>query len=410
MKKKILIIGLVWPEPKSSAAGTRMLQLIELFQEQSFEITFASAAQTGDYSFDLSTLHIQTVQIQLNDSSFDEFVRTLNPSIVLFDRFISEEQFGWRVIENCPDAIRILDTEDLHCLRYARQQAIKNNSDFIVDDILNEDAALREVASIYRCDLSLIISDFEMELLQNTFKIDESLLFYLPMFYDQKSNYLSFKERKDFVFIGNFLHAPNYDAVLQLKSIWKNIKNKLPEAKLNVYGAYSSQKVEQLHNEREGFLIKGRAVDAFEVLEKSKVLLAPLRFGAGIKGKLLEAMVNGTPSITTKIGSEGIATYENWNGFICNDEVDFCEKAILTYTNENLWAKFQLNGEAVVRSKFNKEIYNSDLNVRIAYLLSNYKKARKFNFTGRLLVQNQFNSLKFMSKWIELKNSLNSEN
>lgn len=407
MKKKLLIIGLVWPEPKSSAAGTRMLQLIELFNEQSFEIIFASAAQIGVYSFDLKSLDIQTVQIQLNDTSFDEFIRTLNPDMVLFDRFISEEQFGWRVAENCPDAIRILDTEDLHCLRYARQKAIKNNSDFKVDDILNEDTTLREIASIYRCDLTLIISDFEMEILQNIFKIDESLLFYLPMFYDQKSNYLSFKERKDFVFIGNFLHQPNYDAVLQLKIIWKKIKAKLPEAKLNIYGAYTSEKVEQIHNESEGFIIQGRAEDAFKVLAESKVLLAPLRFGAGIKGKLLEAMVVGTPSITTVIGAEGIAKSENWNGFICTDEVVFCEKAILTYRDENLWAKFQLKGETILRSKFNKEIYNSDFNKKVNDLFSNYKKTRENNLIGRLLYQNQFNSLKFMSKWIEIKNSLN---
>lgn len=385
-----------------------MLQLIDLFNEQSFEITFASAAQIGDYSFDLKSLGIRTVQIQLNDSSFDEYISALNPDMVLFDRFISEEQFGWRVAKKCPDAIRILDTEDLHCLRYARQKALKMNIDFDIDSVLLEETALREVASIYRCDLSLIISDFEMELLQNLFKIDESLLFYLPLFYDVKSNYLPFEERRDFVFIGNFLHEPNYDAVLQLKAIWKTIKTKLPEAKINIYGAYTSQKVEQMHNEKEGFLIKGRADDGFEVLSKAKVLLAPLRFGAGIKGKLLEAMAVGTPSITTEIGSEGITKSENWNGFVCVNEEEFCAKAILTYNSEDLWGKFQLKGQAILNSKFKREIYNLNFDKKITGLFSNYKKNRNINFIGRLLYLNQFNSLKFMSKWIEIKNSLNS--
>lgn len=407
MNKKLLIIGLVWPEPKSSAAGTRMLQLLELFNEQHFDITFASAAQKSDYSLDLIALKIQTVQIQLNDSSFDEFICALNPDVVLFDRFISEEQFGWRVTENCPNAIRILDTEDLHFLRYARQKAIKKEVHFTNNDILSEDSALREIASIYRCDLSLIISDFEMELLENIFKIEESLLFYLPLFYEAKPNFISFEERKDFVFIGNFLHEPNYDAVLQLKTFWKKIKAKLPEAMMNVYGAYATNKVEQMHNEKENFIIKGRAEDAYEVLSKSKVLLAPLRFGAGIKGKLLEAMVTGTPSITTEIGSEGIAKSEDWNGFVCANDEDFCEKAILTYNNKDIWEKFQLKGKEVLSSKFDKEIYRLVFAKKIIDLLNNYKKTRNNNFIGRILYQNQFNSLKFMSKWIEIKNRLN---
>lgn len=95
----ILIIGSVWPEPNSSAAGTRMLQLIALFQKQDWAITFASAASDSDFMFDVTTLGIEKVSIHLNDSNFDVFVKALNPTMVLFDRFMAEEQFGWRVAE-----------------------------------------------------------------------------------------------------------------------------------------------------------------------------------------------------------------------------------------------------------------------------------------------------------------------
>ena len=80
--------------------------------------------------------------------------------------FITEEQFGWRVAENCPDAIRLLDTEDLHFLRKARQEVVNKNQELN----LFSETAKREIASIYRCDVSLIISEFEMQLLQETFK------------------------------------------------------------------------------------------------------------------------------------------------------------------------------------------------------------------------------------------------
>lgn len=402
--KTLLVIGLVFPEPTSSAAGTRILQLIALFQVQNYKIVFASSSLESENSFDLGSINVEKKNIELNSSSFDEFVKILNPEIVLFDRFISEEQFGWRVAENCPNAIRILDTEDLHCLRNARHKAVKKNTEFQIESILEEETTLREIASIYRSDLSLIISDYEMEVLKNIFKIDTSLLYYLPMFYQKSEKIIPFKDRKDFTFIGNFLHEPNYDTVLQLKVLWKEIKKQLPLINLNIYGAYPSQKIQQLHNEKEGFLVKGRAVNAFEILENARVLLAPLRFGAGIKGKLLEAMVVGTPSITTKIGEEGIEKSENWNGFIIKNEVEFVEKSVELYQNSSLWIEKQNLGFKTLQNNFSKAKYENQFANFISQLILSIKEHRKNNFIGKLIYQNQFSSTKFMSKWIEEKN------
>ena len=92
--KKILIIGFVWPEPNSTAAGSRMLQLVHFFQGNSYQITFASTAQASEFSMDLEALGVFQKNILLNDSLFDLFLQELNPDIVLFDRFLTEEQFG----------------------------------------------------------------------------------------------------------------------------------------------------------------------------------------------------------------------------------------------------------------------------------------------------------------------------
>ena len=128
--QKLLIIGHHFPEPKSSAAGSRMLQIIECFQSNNYATTFACASAKNDNAFNLSKLGIEEVSIKLNHSSFDDFIRQLQPDIVLFDRFMTEEQFGWRVSEVCPDALKILDTEDLHGLRKGRHQALKDNKSF----------------------------------------------------------------------------------------------------------------------------------------------------------------------------------------------------------------------------------------------------------------------------------------
>ncbi|MCK6608546.1 MAG: glycosyltransferase family 4 protein [Flavobacterium sp.] len=403
--KHLVIIGAVWPEPNSTAAGNRMLQLISLFQKKDYEITFLCSASKSDFSFDLNQISVQTKDIELNDSSFDAEIKALNPNVVLFDRFMIEEQYGWRVMENCPNALRILDTEDLHFLRKAREVAFKQNRELVFEDYIS-DVFKREMASIYRCDLTLLISEYEMQLATETFKIDASLLFYLPFLSEEiNPNVPKFEARNHFVSIGNFLHEPNWQTVLQLKQHWKFIKKQLPEAELHVYGAYVSEKAKQLHNDKEGFLIKGRAESVTEVYAKSRVLLAPIPYGAGLKGKLFEAMQLGLPSITTKMGAEAMNGNLNWNGFITSDENDFVEKAVELYTSKSLWETAQKNGYEIIEKRFKKKLFASDFMNHVAHLQENLKTHRNQNFFGQILQHQSLQSTKYMSKWIEAKNS-----
>jgi hypothetical protein len=406
----VLIIGFVWPEPNSSAAGGRMVQLISIFKEHRFDVTFASPAMDSDYMIDLYSLGVSKKSITLNCSSFDVFVKEINPSIVLFDRFMMEEQFGWRVAENCPDALRLLDTEDLHCLRLARQKAFKENRPFSTDDLLVEDVAKREIASILRCDVSLMIAEYEMELLQTVFKIDSNLLYYLPLLLEPVSvstiqKLPSFEERNNFVFIGNFLHEPNWNAVQYLKeTIWPLIRKQMPEAVLQIYGAYPSQKVLQLHQPKQGFYIMGRADDAQEVVKNARVILVPLRFGAGIKGKLLEAMQCGTPSVTTTIGAESMCGDLPWNGFIADDVPIFAEKAVELYLDKNLWLKAQENGFEIIEKRYLKSVFADDFIQYVLKIQTHLKPHRLQNFMGTLLQHHTLTSTKYMSRWIEEKN------
>lgn len=402
--KRLLIIGFVWPEPKSSAAGSRMMQLIDLFQKQGYGITFASTAQNFQFSEDLNHNRVVTKAIELNSSSFDDFVKELNPTVVVFDRFMVEEQFGWRVSESSPNALKILDTEDLHCLRQARQMALKEEREFVVDDLFS-DVAKREIASILRCDLALMVSEYEMEVLQNQFSISASLLYYLPLFAEAIQDVRTFEERQDFVFIGNFLHEPNWDAVRFLhKEIWPVIHSKLPLAKMLVYGAYSTQKVLELNQPKMNFYIKGRADEALGVIQKARVLVASLRFGAGIKGKLLEAMQCGTPTVTTTIGAESMKGELDWNGFIADNATEFAEKAIELYSNTLLWEECQKNGFEILEKRYQRSDFEVGFFERISFLLQNLKVHRDQNFIGAILQHHTLSSTKYMSKWIEEKN------
>lgn len=411
---RVLIIGFVWPEPNSSAAGSRMVQLLQLFQQNGFEVTFASAAMDSDYMVDLDALGVTKQPIVLNCSSFDAFIQELNPSVVLFDRFMIEEQFGWRVAAYCPDALRILDTEDLHCLRLARQKALKTHLVFSTDALLEEPVAKREIASILRCDLSLMVSEVEIELLQSVFKIDAALLYYLPLVFETVTakgqlHSLPFDQRQDFVFIGNFLHKPNWDAVQYLKEvIWPLISKELPNVNLRIYGAYPSQKVLQLHQPKSNFHIMGRAADAQEVVGQARVVLAPLRFGAGIKGKLLEAMRCGTPSVTTAIGAESMHGSLPWNGFVAEEPQIFASAAVRLYKKLEIWHQAQHNGFIIIENRYLKSLHFDAVMVKIQSLRTNLTQHRLHNFMGAMLQHHTLSSTKYMSRWIEEKSKKES--
>lgn len=406
--QQLLIIGYVWVE-KTTGAGNRMLQLINVFKNHNYTITFATPAQKTENSLNLAELGIEEKSIELNSSSFDNFITELQPDVVLFDRFMMEEQFGWRVAEYCPKALRILDTEDLHFLRKTRHQQLKKGKQFSTEALLKSNEAKREIAAILRCDMSLIISAYEIQLLKEVFKIDKALLYHLPFLLDTidaetTQKWKSFEERKHFVFIGNFFHAPNVDAVLQLKTIWKQIRKQLPKAKVHIYGAYVTQQIQQLHKPKEGFIIKGFAEDALEVVKNARVVLAPIRFGAGIKGKLTEAMECGTPSVTTSIGAEGMYDNLPWNGFIEDNFEKFANKAIELYTYDILWKKSQQKGIEIINSLYDKDKLGVSFIRGIKKIQENFEIHRTQNFLGSLLQHQTLQTTKFMSKWIEEKN------
>ncbi|MEZ8054482.1 glycosyltransferase [Vibrio atlanticus] len=406
--KKVLAIGYVWPEPNSSAAGSHMMSLLRLFKRQGWSVEFATPAQETEHMIDLSEEGITSQSIQLNCDSFDQYIEELQPDVVMFDRFMMEEQFGWRVEKVCPSAFKLLDTEDLQFLRNARHEAVKKETE-LTKAHLYSDLAKREIAAILRCDLSLIISSYEMELLQSEFNIDPKLLHHLPFMVDLNTlpeSTKCFEERKHFMTIGNFRHAPNWDAVLQLQKIWPKIRKQLPDTELHIYGSYPPPKATALHNPKTGFHIKGWAKDAQEVMEQARVCVAPLRFGAGIKGKLLDAMKLQTPNVTSEIGSEGMLPQGElqWPGAVADDIDEFVEQAVALYKDEEKWLKAQSQCHSILEAHYEQNQLGDKLIERLNALDSELESHRLDNFFGSMLKHHSMASTKYMSQWIAEKN------
>lgn len=403
--QKLLVIGLVWPEPTSSAAGSRMLQLIKLFKAAGYTICFACAASKSPYSFPLETLQVEEQVIRLNDSSFNSFVEAYQPDLVMFDRFMVEEQYGWRVREVAKDALTMLDTEDLHFLRMARQTALKKQSP--ID--YYSDTAKREIAAMLRCDLNLIIAREEMKLLHEQFPIPTSSLLYIPFLEEvitaeRSAQWKGFQERKNLMFIGNFLHEPNWQTVQVLKTeVWPELRKRLPEAELHIYGAYASEKVYQLNKPKERFFIKDRADDARLTMENYRLLLAPIPFGAGAKGKFIDAMQSGTPNISSAIGAESMSLDGRWNGAIATNISNFIQQAELLYSNEEYWKSAQQEGIYLLNTQYARLQFEEAFISSIKAYRENLSSYRQRNFVGEILKTQIHNSHKYMSLWIEEK-------
>ena len=397
--KKVLIIGKVWPEPKSSAAGIRMMQLINSFLVENATIVFATTAKRTGFEESLKNLKIRTQEIKLNCDSFNDFVEELSPDLVVYDRFMTEEQFGWRVSKSSPSSKHILNTEDLHFLRDARRESVKSKEKLNFNDI-RTDMLFRELMSIQRCDLTLLVSMFEFNLLIDSYEIDKEKLHYLPLYRSINKTILDFNSRCDFMFIGNYYHEPNWDALLVLKKeVWPLIRKRLPKAKLNVYGAYANQKVLDFHNDKEGFIVHGRIDETDLAFSQARVCIAPIRFGAGIKGKFLESMANGTPVITTSIGAEDMTNGNLWCGIISDDLAAMSESAIELYGNKQIWDSSQDCGFSILKNKYDLVGFNNSFKNSIKKLYVQRKKT----LTEELIQHHSVKSSMYLSKWIAEK-------
>ncbi len=348
-------------------------------------------------------MNVAAHRIQVNDSRFDEWLRALEPDVVIFDRFMIEEQFGWRVETACPNALRVLDTQDLHCLREARHQQLKKGGDL---DLFNE-SALREIASIHRSDLTLMISQFEMQLLNDEFKIPAAQLAYWPFLLDRiQSSVPSFEARRHFIMIGSFHHAPNLDAARWCKqAIWPLIRERLPDAELHLYGSYGEKYAGELNDPKSGFYFKGRAEDALETMQDYRVNLAPLRFGAGLKGKLFDGFETGTPSVTTPVGIEGVVGEGlEWGCAVSDDPEVIAQTAVALYRDQSLWQKVVSQGRLIAEKRFARSTWEERLPTVLSDSIESLDGNRKAHFVGRMLRHHHHRSTEYMSRWIEAKN------
>lgn len=344
--------------------------------------------------------------IVLNDSSFDPWVGALSPVGVIYDRLMIEEKYGWRVRAACPEALQILDTIDLHFLRGSREQAYKKGVALEWD----EELVVRELSAIHRVDLAWLVSDFEQELLIREFGVDASRLALSRFAYpkrvaEQALRDPGFEGRSGFMFIGNFKHAPNLEAYRWLRrEIWPAIRSRLPRAELRIFGAYPTQEVMQGHRPEQGFLVMGEAPELTDAFAVARVALAPLPFGAGIKGKISDAWHFGIPVATTPLGSEGMFHKDTteWGGIVVSDAAAFIEAAVKLHEDRALWSACAKEGARILSREFSEEAFQISVREGISRARKNFSN-KGSDWTRRMLTHHSLETPRYFGRWIEAK-------
>ena len=335
--------------PKSDAGSLSIFNFAKLFQSLGYEVIFCfKHLDRISKDFNLLLLHgFQVMSVGTDFDSFKNFKHFLNSNYIKPEiLYIARPEFFSLHIDilkkQYPNALVFYDTVDLHYLRMQRENLV------LKKEIYSKRSINRlkkiELSNMHKSDISVIRSKYEINHLKQEEKIIEKKLLNLSLLFSEPNKIVSFKKSEGMVFVGNFNHTPNIDA---LNYFFDEIITKFNEKlmSINIYiigknGKYIfKDKIKHVHN-KVTFIDFVDDINSF--LINRRLNLAPLRYGAGIKGKIAQAFVIGLPTISTNIGFEGMD--ENVVGDLKADKPnDFAKKIENFYFGESSWTKVQNN-------------------------------------------------------------------
>jgi len=352
---RLLYIDRAIPKPDQDGGSRDADLLLDIFNSLGYAVTFlpCNLQYEKDYFESLIERNIE-VLCYPEVASIDNW---LSDNAKNFDIcFLSRGPVVWPYLatlkSTAPDTKLIFYTVDLHFLREIRQ------SDYQVDTN-SKTMALKtkfmELELIKQCDLTITLSNEELYTIRN--ELYQANLIKLPVIFNDFPGAKSgFSQRKDILFIGNFTHQPNIDSVMFFANkIFPLIHIKHPDICFKIVGADAPKQILKLQD-TPGIKILGYVRDLEPVMESIRVTIAPIRYGAGIKGKIGTSFCYGIPCVATDIAVEGMNLTNGHNIMQANTPEEFAQAVIRTYSDEQLWMKLSHNG-----LKFIKEYYSFDV-------------------------------------------------
>jgi glycosyltransferase involved in cell wall biosynthesis len=252
----------------------------------------------------------------------------------------------------CPSARIIFNTVDLHYLRMLRQAQVENSEELrIAADAMK----VRELKLISEADKTVILSQHEMDILGKENTLDSTKLRYIPLIMDVPGRTAPYSVRKDIMFVGGYNHQPNVDAVLYfLDEFFPLLREKRPDIEFFVLGSNATEAITSVS--QPGVHIVGFVEDLTPYFERCRASVVPLRYGAGMKGKVLSSMSHGLPVISTSIGVEGTGLLDGRDVMVRDSPSTFVDAILEVNDGEEMWTMLSENGLEFVEQNFSKAV------------------------------------------------------
>jgi len=352
LKGRILIIDAYTPEPDQDSGSVRLCYLMDCLISLGYGVTFMADNRThaGHYTVALQQAGVEVVYEPWVDS-LPRFLseRGAELDFVMISRHYVASNYVSRLKRYCPQAKFIFDTVDLHYLREERMAELENSL------TLKTSAAQTrrsELAVINAADATIVVSPVEKTVLEEA--APNAKVRVISNVHEVAGSQRPFTQRKDIFFVGGYQHPPNIDAAEWfVNSIWPLIHKELPDIEFHLIGSKAPEKVRALHGNGVHFHGFVKTLDPW--LDGCRLAVAPLRYGAGIKGKVNMSMSRGQPVVATPMAVEGMFAQSGRDVLVAESAEDFAAEVIRLYRDENLWNRVSAAGLENVRQYFSVE-------------------------------------------------------
>lgn len=350
--KNILVIDHHLPMPDRDSGSLRMFQILKILHRLGHRVTFLpdNLADLPPYTSELQKRGIQVVHYP--------HVKKVRDYLISHGRIfdvvvLSRCDFARKHIADvrlyAPQSRVIFDTVDLHYLREQREAQLTQDPDVLRKA---QERQLREDSLIKEADETWVVSPIEQQMLQENWPNKSIQL--VSNIVDVTEPVTPFALRRDWLFIGGFQHRPNIDAVLFfLEEIYPLVRDRLPDTKFYIIGDKAPPEIVALASDR--IIVAGLQRNARSFFESVRLSVSPLRFGAGIKGKINQSMAFGVPVVATSIAVEGMNLVDHEHVLVADEPKDFAHALVELYESEELWKRLSRNGICKTQ-----ELYSTD--------------------------------------------------
>jgi GT2 family glycosyltransferase/glycosyltransferase involved in cell wall biosynthesis len=352
-QRQILIIDALTPQPDHDSGSLRMVNLMQLLRDGGAHVAFlpANREHAGRYTEALQGAGVECWYAPFGGRApawLREHGRRFD-TVVVCRHYVMRE-FLPLLRKHAPQAQVVFDTVDLHYLRERRGAQLANDAAMLRT---SEATKARELDLIARSDVTLVVSEAERALLATD--APDARVEILSNLHQLAGPGRSFAEREDLVFVGGFRHPPNVDAVRWFaQETFPRARARLPGVRFHVIGSHVTAEIEALSS-LPGVVVHGHVPDITPYMDGCRIGLAPLRYGAGVKGKVNLSMAHGQPVVATSCAVEGMHLEPGRDVLVADDAQVFADAVVELYEDEALWNSLSRNGLRNVAEHFSPD-------------------------------------------------------